>query len=114
MPIVATTRPRPGKREFLRKGCPSEPRETSAGRALSFMSAEFCDTNVFVYAYDSSAGQKNVQAKELVQRLWESGEGIVSIQILQELFVTLTGKLASRLSPEDARGIVSDLATWPV
>ncbi|HEY7060563.1 MAG TPA: PIN domain-containing protein [Chloroflexota bacterium] len=78
------------------------------------MSAEFCDTNVIVYAYDVSAGDKRTRAKQLVERLWQSGDGVLSIQVLQELFVTLTRKLASPLPSSDARAIVSDLTAWRI
>jgi predicted nucleic acid-binding protein len=43
------------------------------------MSAKFFDTNVLVYAYDFSAGEKRNQARRLLERLWESGNGAVSI-----------------------------------
>jgi predicted nucleic acid-binding protein len=78
------------------------------------MSGEFCDTNVIVYAYDASAGDKRARAKQLLESLWDSGEGVLSVQVLQELFVTLTRKLASPLPGVDARAIVSDLATWRI
>jgi predicted nucleic acid-binding protein len=78
------------------------------------MSVEFCDTNVIVYAYDSSAGAKRLQAKALLERLWASGDGAVSVQVLQELYVTLTRKVASPLSTTDARAIVEGLTTWKV
>lgn len=78
------------------------------------MSAEFCDTNVFVYAYDLTAGDKRVRALRLVERLWDSGEGVVSVQVLQELFVTLTRRASPPLDPATARRIVGDLATWRV
>lgn len=78
------------------------------------MSAEFCDTNLLVYAYDSTAGAKRAQARAVLDRLWKSGDGVLSVQVLQELFVSLTRKLTEPLSFEDARGIVSDLATWRV
>jgi predicted nucleic acid-binding protein len=78
------------------------------------MSVEFCDTNILVYAYDASAGSKRTQARGLLQTLWLSGDGAVSVQVLQELFVTLTRKLSSPLSPAEARIIVSDLARWRV
>ncbi len=78
------------------------------------MSAEFCDTNVLVYAYDASAGDKHQRAKRLLQQLWESGNGVISIQVLQELFVALTRKVAHPLSIHDARGIMADIATWHV
>jgi predicted nucleic acid-binding protein len=78
------------------------------------MSGEFCDTNVLVYAYDQTASEKRDQARQLVERLWESGAGVISVQVLQELYVTLTRKVPARLSPENARSIVADLATWRV
>jgi predicted nucleic acid-binding protein len=78
------------------------------------MTVEFCDTNVFVYAYDTTAGTKRPAAKRLLERLWESGEGAVSVQVLQELYVTLTRKSAPPLAPADARAVVEDLATWRV
>ena len=76
------------------------------------MSVEFCDTNVFVYAYDLSAGKKRTQAIALIDALWEGGTGAVSVQVLQELYVTLTRKLTPRMAPDEARSIVADLATW--
>jgi len=78
------------------------------------MSVEFCDTNVVVYAYDTSAGAKHVRARQLLERLWVEGVGAVSVQVLQELFVTLTRKIAQPLSTPTARTIVADLAMWHV
>lgn len=54
---------------------------------------EFVDTNVLVYAYDPSAGAKAELARELVASLWRSGQGCLSLQVLQELFVTITRKV---------------------
>ena len=78
------------------------------------MSAEFCDTNVFVYAYDRSAGAKRDQARRLLERLWATGDGIVSVQVLQELYVTLTRKAAPPVAPPVAQALVQDVATWQV
>jgi predicted nucleic acid-binding protein len=78
------------------------------------MSAEFCDTNVFVYAYDVSAGAKRDQARHLLERLWASGDGVVSVQVLQELYVTLTRKVTPPLAPPEARALVQDITTWQV
>jgi predicted nucleic acid-binding protein len=78
------------------------------------MSVEFCDTNILVYAHDLGAGPKRTRAQQLVRALWLSGDGAVSIQVLQELFVTLTRKLRSPLSPSDARTIISYLGSWQV
>lgn len=75
---------------------------------------EFCDTNILVYAYSLSAVQKRARAMELVNRLWDSRSGVLSVQVLQELFVTLTRKSSPPFSPADARSLVSDLSTWRV
>ena len=76
------------------------------------MSVEFCDTNVIIYAYDVTAGVKREQARQVLDRLWTSGDGATSVQVLQELFVSLTRKIAHSLPVEDARAIVADMATW--
>ena len=54
---------------------------------------EFVDTNIFVYANDAAAGKKHETAKKLVGQLWKSQSGCISIQVLQELYVSLTKKV---------------------
>ncbi|NUO09123.1 MAG: hypothetical protein HUU08_10660 [Candidatus Brocadia sp.] len=44
----------------------------------------FIDTNVIIYAYDTSAGAKHEIAKEILTDLWNSGLGVLSTQVLQE------------------------------
>jgi predicted nucleic acid-binding protein len=78
------------------------------------MSAEFCDTNVLVYAYDVTAGSKRETALALIGRLWEEGSGANSVQVLQELFVTLTRKVTPLLAHAEARAVVADFAAWQV
>jgi len=75
---------------------------------------EFCDTNIFVYAYDISAGEKRRMAKDLLERVWTSGTGALSVQVLQELFVSLTRKASPPLKSSAARQIVEDLTAWKV
>ena len=75
---------------------------------------EFVDANVLVYAFDSSAGQKHQAARRLLERLWESSTGCISIQVLQEFFVTVTRKVAKPLPVEDATARVREFATWKV
>lgn len=74
----------------------------------------FVDTNVLVYAHDATAGSKRETAVALVERLWDSGHGCVSIQVLQELFVTLTRKLPHPLQAEASTNAVEDFARWTV
>jgi predicted nucleic acid-binding protein len=72
----------------------------------------FVDTNILVYAHDDSAGAKRDQARALVEQLWESREGCLSVQVLQEFFVTVTRKIAKPLDTETAKAIVADLSRW--
>jgi predicted nucleic acid-binding protein len=74
----------------------------------------FVDTNVLVYAHDSSAGGKHQRARELVEQLWATGGGCLSVQVLQELYVILTRKVATPLPADTARQILSGISRWRV
>ena len=76
------------------------------------MNAEFVDTNVIVYAYDKSDTRKQQKARALLEVLWESKKGRLSIQVLQELYVVLTKKAPAVLSHEAAASIIADLGMW--
>ncbi len=78
------------------------------------MPAEFVDTNILVYAYDRTAESKFDRARELMERLWDSGEGVLSTQVLQEFYVAVTVRIPQPLAPRKAREIVSDLGAWRV
>lgn len=73
---------------------------------------QFVDTNVLVYAHDTSAGVKHDQAKALIQTLWEAQTGCLSIQVLQEFYVTVTKKVKRPLSPQTTAQIIEDLQVW--
>jgi predicted nucleic acid-binding protein len=75
---------------------------------------EFVDANVLVYAFDSSAGRKQQAARALTERLWDSNTGCVSVQVLQEFFVTVTRKVAKPLPVEDAKARIREFAAWKV
>ena len=53
----------------------------------------FLDTNVLVYADDKASPKKQRRAIELVAEQRRAGTGVVSLQVLQEYFVTVTRKL---------------------
>lgn len=74
----------------------------------------FVDTNILVYAHDSSGGVKTERARGIIEELWDSGEGCLSIQVLQEFFVTVTRKVPHPLPARRAAKIVEDLAGWRV
>ena len=81
---------------------------------MTSMPAEFVDSNILVYAYDRTAGRKFDRARELIEQLWDGGNGVLSTQVLEEFYVTVTVKIPNPLKPRDARQIVSDLGTWTV
>ena len=72
----------------------------------------FVDTNVLVYAYDRGAGEKHERARVLVESLWESGTGAISVQVLQELYVNIRRKASRPVSTETARALVEDYLAW--
>jgi len=72
----------------------------------------FVDTNILLYAHDDSAGTKRDQARALLEQLWETRQGCVSVQVLQEFFVNATRKITKPLSAEMAKEIVTDLSHW--
>ena len=72
----------------------------------------FVDSNVLIYGYDADAGGKTAAARALVSELRESKHGCVSVQVLQEFFVTVTRKLPSRLDTRTAAGAVEAFSTW--
>ncbi len=74
----------------------------------------FVDTNVLVYAYDMSAGEKAEVAREILLELWENGTGVISTQILQEFYVVVTRKIPRPMDSRTARGIIDDLLVWEV
>jgi predicted nucleic acid-binding protein len=74
----------------------------------------FVDTNVVVYAYDESAGDKHTVARDLMEQLWASRTGCLSIQVLQEFFVTVTRKVPKPLDLTTASQVIGDLSSWRV
>lgn len=75
---------------------------------------QFVDTNIFVYAYDTTAGAQHKHSKLLLQQLWNTRRGAISIQVLQEFYVNITRKITIPLSSDMAKQIIRDLQTWKV
>ena len=74
----------------------------------------FLDTSILVYAFDVSAGQKHEVAKRIVIDLWDTKDGILSTQVLQEFFVSVTRKIPKPMDAGLAREIVSDFFKWDI
>ena len=77
----------------------------SAGRV-------FVDTNILVYAHDRGAGSKHDAARRKLAVLWRApGAVSVSVQVLQELYVTL---LRKRIPKRHALATIEDHLQWHV
>jgi predicted nucleic acid-binding protein len=82
---------------------------------MNFMSGKcFVDTNILVYAHDRSAGVKHQRAQRLLEQLWDSGQGVLSTQVLQELCINLRRKISHPLPVDELRLLIRDYATWEV
>lgn len=75
---------------------------------------QFIDTNVLVYAHDTTAGSKNARAKQLLRAFWGSQTGCLSVQVLQEFYVVVTRKVSKPIDIQIARDIIADLSYWRV
>ena len=53
----------------------------------------FLDTNVLVYSDDADAPAKRATSLSLLRAGWETGNGVLSTQVLQEYFAAVTRKL---------------------
>ena len=71
----------------------------------------FLDTNVLVYLFDADAPTKQACVREYLIRHPAPGQLILSTQVLQEFYVSVTRKLATPLDPEEASKAVRTLAT---
>lgn len=78
------------------------------------MSTCFVDANILIYAYDADSGDKQQYARQVLERLWEHRNGALSIQVLQEFYVTATKKLAKPITPRQAREIIQIYEAWEV
>src|SRR5208282_6381749 len=74
----------------------------------------FVDTNILIYAHDRSAGVKHERARQLVERLWTSGQGVLSTQVLQELCVNLRRKVARPVPLDEIRRLIEDYTSWEI
>jgi predicted nucleic acid-binding protein len=70
----------------------------------------FVDTNVLIYALDSTEPKKQQAAKAWRTNLWDSQTGRVSFQVLQEFYAQVTRTWPSFRAL--ARAEVRDLLTW--
>jgi predicted nucleic acid-binding protein len=77
----------------------------------------FLDTNVLVYLYDTDAPEKQRMARDVLERSPAQADLVISTQVLQEFYVTVTRKFSRRLPEREVllamRGL-RELATVQV
>jgi len=78
------------------------------------MSRQFLDTNVLLYAYDASAGERHERAAQLVLRLARTHHAAISVQVMQEFYVNAVAKIAEPMAPDDALARLSAFGRWYV
>ncbi len=72
----------------------------------------FLDTNILVYALDSGSPEKQKQCREIIAQHADSGDGIVSTQVMQEFYVAATRKLG--VDPLVAKGVLKTFAVFEI
>jgi predicted nucleic acid-binding protein len=74
----------------------------------------FVDTSVLVYCFDAGAPAKRKRALAILEGEADVGDLVLSTQVLQEFYVTVTRKLKRPLSGSEAMTAVQELAKLPV
>lgn len=74
----------------------------------------FLDTNVLVYLFDRSAPSKKARAQQILETDGVLGRLVISTQVLQEFYVSVTRKLAKPLPEEEAEAAVRRFTLLPV
>lgn len=74
----------------------------------------FFDTNVLVYLFDSDSPDKQARARQVFAEHTHAGRIVLSPQVLQEFYVTVTRKLGRPLAAEDAHSALGQLAILPL
>jgi predicted nucleic acid-binding protein len=72
----------------------------------------FLDVNILTYAHDSGTPDKQRRSRDLIAKVGESGDGVISTQILQEFYVAATRKLG--VPPLAAKGVLKTFAVFEI
>jgi predicted nucleic acid-binding protein len=72
----------------------------------------FLDTSILLYAQDAASPEKQIKSREIIERLADSGDGVISTQVMQEFFVAATRKLG--VDPLAAKGVLKTFAVFDI
>ncbi|MBI1389164.1 MAG: PIN domain-containing protein [bacterium] len=80
------------------------------------MSADFIDSNVFIYLFDETDARKRLSADQLLIDALNTQQGCISFQVVQETLHVITQKLPSPVKLEDAQQFLKTVLTplWKV
>jgi predicted nucleic acid-binding protein len=80
------------------------------------MSADFLDSNIFIYTFDTTDPRKSTTARGLIDTALGLGNGHVSFQVVQETLRVITGKLRRPATPNEAQAFLQRalLPLWSV
>ncbi len=67
----------------------------------------FIDTNVFVYSFDQSQPEKRERALSLIAEALQSGDGIISSQVIQEFLNVATRKFSTPMTWQDCHAYLT-------
>lgn len=74
----------------------------------------FVDSNILVCAHDRSNPLKHGRAQAVVRKCWDDESGCLSLQVLQEFYVSITRKVQRPLPPKTGRQLMAAYAVWPL
>jgi predicted nucleic acid-binding protein len=72
----------------------------------------FLDTNILAYAQDQDSPVKRRRSREVIAALAQSGAGVISTQVLQEFYVTVTRKLG--VAPLAAKRVLQTFTIFEI
>ena len=75
---------------------------------------DFFDTNILVYAFDTKDPRKQTIASNLLNQAIINESGILSTQVMSEFYTVVTRIIKKPLSPQEALGLIDNLAVLPV
>lgn len=70
----------------------------------------FLDSNILVYAEDAGSAGKQRKSRDVIARLAQLGDGVISTQVLQEFYVAATKKLG--VAPLAAKGVLKTFSMF--
>ena len=74
---------------------------------------QLLDSNILIYAYDSTEKEKHVIAKNLLAECWKRNKiYALSVQNISEFFVVTTKKISNPIKPDEMKANIQDIITF--